>query len=232
MKFFSTSLFLIYLTIGILTVLMIWNYSNFQRSMKNVSFNLPEEATRSITDDYNKMMNGDIPAPIQKFSSPDGYFSFEYPATWISLNSDGDNASSTEKIIFSASKVSLKSMSLSYFIVKESSAKNLQETIDALKKETSTAGISPQINELEIATNNRETIPVFESVYQIMQGGQATNALSSINAVISTENKSYIISILSDSNNWTQTRAGAEEIFKSITINSLVETKTRETTAE
>ena len=230
MKFFSTSLVLIYITIAALTVSMIWNFSNFQNNLKNVSFNVPQGIAQDVSGGLDKMMNGEVTAPNQKFSSPDEYFSFQYPATWIPVKNNDSGATSTEKIIFSASKVTLKSMSLSYIIARDSDATTSQEAIKSFKSESENGAITSQTNESEIKTDSEITIPAFESVFQIAQNGQVKSALNSFTAIILDEKKSYLVSIYGPTANWDQTKQEAEEIFRTIKINNSI--KTNEPAAE
>lgn len=205
MKKETRTIILLFLFIIILSFLTYQNFTKFQKSAQEVS--LPEFKTPE-PEEFLPEKEGE-----KEFLTPDGKIKIKYPASWVEMGNEfiqtlnqGREEMAEEKIIFAASKATLKNVIPSYLFITEASLNNPENVFEKIK-ETNQA----EIKILEIAKTEKEIL--FEATYT---KEESSLYLRSKEKIISFPKKSYLISVFTTAENWEKITDDISFIFDSI----------------
>jgi hypothetical protein len=229
MKLVNLYLIGVIVMIGFLVASTMWQYSQFQTNVKNLSFNLPQELTGAMPNANEQLaqMMGQIQNQTQnqpatttfetkQYNSPDNSFTFNYPADWIEQANNN-----SETIQFFASKIETRSTtpSISYLTIEKTEATSTAAIIAKLKNDIQSTKTIAKITESEII-NSKQIIPVVEISQTVTEPITKTSiTISNTSAMIATDNNFYILSIATQNDNQKNVD-DRDLILKSIRINN------------
>jgi len=222
MKIVSGYLLFLGLIIGALTLSMFWQFNSFQQNLSRLSFSIPASTqlpSLDINSELKKITeqaaNQTYPA-TKEFATSDKALAFSYSPLWQETTS-APLAADQGKLLFSASRINIAQLSLSYLIVRELAATNKDDVISQLKNE---AGAQTKITITDNGQQNVKagTIEVLDAAYDLGMPGQPGSSLNAKIALVILSDKSYVISVYGSQNIWESVKTEANALFSSIQI--------------